>query len=259
MFYLNQFFQIFKQYPVRFLAFFITTGILFFTASHRDFVASKLGLNTQVQMDRPYFHALIPSQQNTSWLARKLRELPGVDAVEILPEQALNKQVKELLSGMEVDVIQAVGAMQLAGLKVIARPELEERSIELIKDYLIRLAGKETTVGATVLALKNTKKTTQTWQRFSVEIILACILFVWFASVAMLMKPLRRTAYLVEQFQRRRGVALKTWSIALSFACAIGVGVSFILSKPQLLSLAICLAVALLSMTMYSRKVSWEG
>jgi len=73
MFYLNQFFQIFRQHSVRVSLFLALTGALFFTATHRKQIATALGLNAKAQNHRPYFHALISSKQNTSLVARKLR------------------------------------------------------------------------------------------------------------------------------------------------------------------------------------------
>lgn len=259
MFYLTQFFQIYRQHSVRVTLFLVITGALFFTATHRKQIASSLGLDAKTQNHRPYFHALISSKQNTSWVARKLRELPGVDAVEVLPEKELTEQVNQLLAGMDHEVIQAVGEMELAGLKVVARPELEARSIDLIKDYLVRLTGKETTVGATVVASKTAKSTAPMWQKFAVEIFLAFLAIIWFSVVASLSKPLRRNSYLIEQFQRRRGVAVKTWTTAVTFAVAVGIGCAFIWQPPELLPLVLCSVVILGSIFLQARRVSWEG
>lgn len=259
MFYLNQFFQIYRQHSIRVTLFLAITGALFFTATHRKQIASTLGLDAKAQNHRPYFHALISSKQNTSWVARKLRELPGVEAVEVLPEKELTEQVNQLLSGMDPDVIQAVGDMQLAGLKVVARPELEARSIDLIKDYLVRLTGKETTVGATVVATKSAKSNTPMWQKYAVEIFVAFLSIIWFSVIGSLSKPLRRNSYLVEQFQRRRGVALKTWTTAVTFATAIGIGCAFLWHPPEILSLVLCSTVILGTVFLQARRVSWEG
>lgn len=259
MFYLNQFFQIFRQHAVRVTLFLAVTGLLFFTAAHRKQIANSLGFGEKAQNHRPYFHALISSKQNSSWVARKLRELPGVEGVEVLPEKELSEQVRQLLAGMDHEVVQAVGDMQLAGLKVIARPELETRSIDLIKDYLVRLTGKETTVGATVIASKATKVATPLWHKYAVEIFLAFLGLIWSSIVMSLSRPLRRNAYLIEQFQRRRGVAMKTWMTVVFFAVIVGVGSAFIWHPPEVLPLVMCSVVIFGTIFFQARRVSWEG
>lgn len=259
MFYLSHFFQIVKQYPIRFGFFVVFTMALFFSAGHREVVREVVGVNKTNQVFHPYFHALISSRQNISWISRKLRELPGVERVEVLPKEKLNKQVQTLLSGMDGEIAQAVGDMELAGIKVVARSELEARSIILIKEYLTRLSGSETTVGATVFPPKKKTVVGFSWQQWIAEIVIGICFLLWLGVVMSFSMPVRKSSYLIEQFQRRRNVAMKTWSTAVMFAIIIGISSAFILKAPELLPVAICLVVALLSTLFHARRTSWEG
>tara|TARA_R110000868_G_scaffold201748_1_gene449265 strand:- start:8355 stop:9134 length:780 start_codon:yes stop_codon:yes gene_type:complete len=259
MFYLSHFFQIVKRFPVRFTVFIVLTMGLFFSASHRDFIKNTVGSDKLTQGFHPYFHALISTRQNISWISRKLRELPGVERVEVLSKEKLNQQVQSLLSGMDGEIAQAVGEMELAGVKVVTRSELEERSITLIKEYLTRLSGTDTTVGATVFPPKKKTATGFVWQAWISEIIVATIFFLWAASVMSFITPVRKSSYLVEQFQRRRGVAMKTWGAAATIAIVFGAASAFVVKKPDIVPMVICFAVAMLSTFFYARRTSWEG
>mgnify|MGYP003672806873 CR=1 FL=1 len=259
MFYLNQFFQTVRQFPIRFGFILISTVALFFSASHRDFIKEASGLHKAQEVFHPYFHALISSKQNIPWISRKLKELPGVEKVEILENEKLNQQVQSLLEGMDGDIAQAVGELSLAGVKVVTRSELEERSITLLKDYLIRLSGNDTTVGATVFPPKKRKMSAYSWQAWFSEIIICLCFMTWVFSVLAFTKPIKKNAYLVEQFQRRKNVAIKTWFSGISLMIAIGLGCTFILKKPDLAALGICLVTVMASSLFYSRKTSWEG
>ncbi len=259
MFYLSHFFQTVRQFPIRFLLIVISTIALFFSASHRDFINEVSGLNKTQQVFHPYFHALISSKQNIPWISRKLKELPGVEKVEILENEKLNQQVQSLLEGMDGDIAQAVGELSLAGVKVVTRSELEERSIQLLKDYLIRLSGSDTTVGATVFPPKKRLMSAYSWQSWFSEIIISICFISWVLSILAFTKPIKKSAYLIEQFQRRRNVAMKTW---LSGACILVIlssGTTFLMKKPDLPALGICLFLVMCSSLFYSRKTSWEG
>lgn len=233
--------------------------LVFVLIAHRDLIRTKIGQDSIQQTQRPYFHALISSKQNTSWISRKLRELPGVEVVEVLPEDTLKQQVNQLLSGMDQEVMQVVGAIEFTGIKVVARPELEDRSIILIKDYLVRLAGPETTVGATVIPTKVLNQKKISFQHYSFEIVAAFAVLIWFVTIAINVKPLRRNAYLIEQFQRRRKVAGKTWMVASIFAIALGGAGAFSFKNPDLLALGICAVIAMTSAAIHMRRSSWEG
>ncbi|PIQ55170.1 MAG: hypothetical protein COW01_08505 [Bdellovibrionales bacterium CG12_big_fil_rev_8_21_14_0_65_38_15] len=259
MFYLSHFFQIVRQFPVRFLVLLICTVVLFFSASHRSVITDISGLNKTQQVFHPYFHALISSKQNIPWISRKLKELPGVEKVEILENDKLNQQVQSLLAGMDGEIAQAVGELSLAGVKVVTRSELEERSITLIKDYLTRLSGNDTTIGATVFPPKKKTQNALSWQAWFSEVVVAISFILWSLSVYAFSKPIKKSSYLVEQFQRRRKVAFKTWSAAILLLASLGLASTFLMKKPDMISLAICFIVAMSSSLMYSRKTSWEG
>lgn len=259
MFYLMHFFQIIKQYPIRGMLFFVLSTLLFFTAGHREQISKRLGETVQTQIFNPFFHALIPEKHNTSWMARKLRELPGVARVEILQKEAVNKEVKEILSGMDGEVLNAIGEMNFVGMKVVTKNQLEERSITLVKEYLNRLANNSATIGATVLPPEKKKSSGFVWQEWSAEIVLGLVFFAWIASVFSLVTPLRRSSYLTEQFQRRRGVAMKTWLSATLLAVIFGTTAAFVWRPPELIPVLVCLAAALTPSALYSKRVSWKG
>ena len=259
MFYLSHFFQIVKQSPIRFIVLLLCTFGLFFSASHRNAITEMSGLNKTQQVFHPYFHALISSKQNIPWISRKLKELPGVEKVEVLENDKLNQQVQSLLSGMDGEIAQAVGELSLAGVKVVTRTELEERSITLIKDYLIRLSGNETTIGTTVFPPKKKAQNALSWQAWFSEIVIGFSFVLWSLSVYAFSKPIKKSSYLVEQFQRRNKVAFKTWSTAILMLALLGLASTFLVKKPDILGLAICFIVAMSSSLIYSRKTFWEG
>ncbi len=259
MFYLRHLFQVLKQYPVRGVLFFTLTSLLFFSAGHRQKIATMIGSQQAVQVFNPYFHALVSTQHNVDWVARKLRELPGVERVEVLPKEELSKQVKELLTGMDGEVLNAIGEMNFAGLKVVAKPELEERSIALLKEYLGRLTTAQVTIGATMVPPKTKENVAFSWQRWSAEIAIAVIFLAWLFSIFTLIQPLRRSAYLMEQFQRRRGVAMKTWISAATLAILGGTISAFAWQPPELVPVAICLIAAMSSVVFHTGRVSWKG
>lgn len=261
MFYLSQSAKLIRSNPFR-VGGFILMGITLFVLS---FIGPSLEkkwmpyLSSQ-QFDLPYFHALVSGRENHSRISRNLQDLPGVEKVEVLAEESIKSEVKNIVGSLGQEITESFLALNYAGLKVIFSDGLKANSQELIRDYLKRLVGdSKVTLGPVQATKRKTYK--KTWARelieqnaFEVVMGMACLL--WFLLGLDLTKPLSRHSYLVEQFQRRRQVAPKIYlSLIAPILLVPMIGVLF--SPPSVMILIVLLA-AFLPLVVTSRKVLWH-
>lgn len=212
------------------------------------------------QFDLPHFHALVSGRENHSRISRNLQDLPGVERVEVLAEEAIKSKVRDIIGTLDEEISESFLSLNYAGLKVVFTEGLQGNSQDLIRDYLKRLVGSsEVTLGPTQGLVK--KKATKNQVRVLVEnnafeavMALACL--IWFALGLNLTGPLSRHSYLIEQFQRRNKVALKTYiSLVLPLFIIPIVGLLFIVPSSMILMVILS---ALLPLALTSRKVSWH-
>lgn len=212
------------------------------------------------QFDLPYFHALVSGKENHSRISRNLQDLPGVANVEILAEESIKSEVRDIVGSLGQEITESFLSLEYAGLKVIFSDGLQANSQELIRDYLKRLVGDSKVTLGPVQASQR-KNLEKTWIRelieqnaFEVTMGLACLF--WFILGLDLSGPLSRQAYLVEQFQRRDKVAVKTYLALLTPLLAIPVlGVLF--SAPSVMILIVFMA-GCLPLVAVARRISWH-
>lgn len=261
MFYLSQCAKLAYSHPLR-VSSFLLVGVGLFVLS---FIGPSLEkrwmpyLSSQ-QFDLPYFHALVSGRENHSRISRNLQDLPGVEKVEILAEESIKSQVRDIVGSLSEDITESFLSLDYAGLKVIFTDGLQASSQELIRDYLKRLVGDSKVTLGPVQATKR-KKVEKTWIRelieqnaFEVVMGMACLF--WFILGLDLSGPLSRQAYLVEQFQRRNKVAIKTY-LSLFIPLLIIPILGLLFSVPSVMILIVFMAGSL-PLAAVARRVSWH-
>lgn len=212
MFYLSHFFKLFKFYPLRSIGFFFLSFSLFFTLAFQNQVSSKIEGFVQGESKNAYFHALVAGRENHSRISRNLMNLPGVAQVEILSEDLIKDQVKEIIGSISVDIPESLFQLNYAGLKIVFAEGLKENSQNLIRDYLNRLVGDSQVTMSAVKQVEKTKRAgfwQQTVERYGFWMLWFGLLSFWVGVTVFFIQGLRRQAYLIEQFQRRRHVGAK--------------------------------------------------
>ncbi|OUR96377.1 hypothetical protein A9Q84_08475 [Halobacteriovorax marinus] len=213
MFYLNNFIQNIKRHPLWGGMYLLATLVLLISAMNFTTLESVVFKSSRNLNSGPYFHALISGAENHKRISRKLLELPGVHRVEILGENEIQAQVSSVLSNLNLDMKIEDIDLNYAGLKVVLNRNLQLRSQELIRDYLVRLVGEsKLTLGAIKAITKAEKLKNQLFSQFrewGVTVVSLGFIIIW-ALVGIVFSTLvRKSSYIIEHFQRRKKVGLK--------------------------------------------------
>ena len=264
MFYLNNFFKSFFQNPFK-GAFFIALTLFFigsaFVTGH--FEKTLLRGFTKMETGASFF-ALIDSRENNNRVARKLRELPGVDKVRVLSKADVSSSLDELLKTLNIGVSKDLIDLSFSGLRVQFERGLPARSQKLIRDYLSRLVGADKlTMGAINKEVSDVKKKRSSFivmiKTYLGPLMTALAGLIWFITFITIRKEFVRSSYLSEQFQRRVNVPIKTLATGFSFLFIITFVAMYALTGlPQVTQLLFVVTTMFLVLVAHFRKVEWE-
>ncbi len=262
MFYLSNFFQNVKNNPV-WGGLFITTSLILLVGSLNFTSLEKSVFNDTSNLSSgPYFHALISGAENHERISRKLTELPGVNRVEILGESEIQNQVTKVLSNLDLGMKIEDMDLDYAGLKVILDKNLQERSQNLIRDYLVRLVGSsKLTLGAVNAISKAEQLKNQLFSQFKewgITVVSVASLIIWGLIAIVFSTKVQQSSYLIEKFQRRSKVGLKVMLTGMATLFALCFSLTFSFGDLSTVGaiVGLCLITALSSIQL--RNLQWH-
>lgn len=225
MFYLKEFLKIYRaNFLVSTLLCFSIFGAVT-TALQKNTISKKLSLNAQTEIV-PYFNALIHSADGLQSVSRKMKQLPGVKDIKFPNEKKISAEVNYLKENFDEGLITELAVMNFKRIKVELDNGIELKNQNLIKEYLLRLVGKDS---VTIGAIKTPRKVEvsnnetlfniTTWAE-SYLLIFFMVLFT--ICLVLLKKPINNHSFIIEKFQRKKDVNTKL--------ILTGCGVVFILS-----------------------------
>ena len=263
MFYLKQFFSIIKKTPVLGMSFIVLTLVMIVGIGQQDNWEKIVFNSMPNHAEGPYFHALIPGKENYQRVTRKLRDLPGVSMVKILEKNQIKSQVSNIIGNLGMDVSSELFDLDYAGLKVIFKNGLQSRSQNLIRDYLGRLVGSsKVTLGAIKSqdeAVKNRVQLLQLFKNWGGILLTFVVCSFWLITTVLFTQEIRKTSYIVEQFQRKTNVAFKTFLSGVLVLVGTGMICSMVLGNSMWIGLSIVSAVVLFASTPLIRKFKWQN
>ena len=256
MFYLTLYFGLLKRASVLFLLHF---GLLVLIAlsvikaiSIQKFVYSTLAS----RKDNPHFYAIMSKAINHSRISRKIAELPGIKKVVLIDSGRLSQETHKILSSVEL-VELGTGNLDLVGLNVIFQRGLKQQSMKLVQSYLKRLVKTETLVIGDIKNVDN-RETSSLFITYASVFLTAVLCFFWLIINHLMAKKIQQKAYIVEQFQRKKFVALKAYAFSTIFLIIIPSIVAVIFIKIPFFSLALALLALGLGAVNY-KTVKWQG
>jgi cell division protein FtsX len=234
--------------------------LLFFWGQTSLLEKKILSLLPQVQTGA-YFYSLIPSNENHKWIVRKVSNLPGVSKVKIISKDKVRGQIDKVLEDLNVGSVQSELTLNYTGIEVLFTEDLSQRSQELIRSYLRKLVGENKIILGTVRYdehFSNKKKFfISIIKRWGVGLILGLLCLFWFLSFISFSRTIKKTAYIIEQFQRRTHVSLKlaltSLAISILFSCLASSSLGNVAWRNILAISFFCLS----TMLFYLRKISW--
>ena len=257
MFYLKHFFQTIKNNAfsgVIFLAFTIILGTIPGVRKQIDNEIKSKFLT--VNKDGDYFHALIPSKYNHQSISRKMSQLPGVEKVELLSEELVNSEANKVLNDIPAEIVSEI-EIKYVGLKVNYLKEITPRSQELIRSYMKRLVGEDLIIGE-IFHLEQEQGSVDKIKEWGSSVLYGIVLFLWIIAFIFFNRKLVQASYIVERFQRRQLVALKTMLSGTSLVMFAVISALVFVKNTALYMPIISIGIIFGITFLACRKVSWS-
>lgn len=232
MFYLELTFKKIFKHPFRAISFILLTVTMICFVSYWDYLKQKVVQYSKIEEQGPSFHALVKSAENAHWIARKVKEIPGVMAVNVIEKEKIALEARNTLKDvLEGQVAESKPADKNSdepteklldssyyGLKVVCDKNTTDRALNLLREYVVRLAGGPSNIilGKVTEINKNLKTQSPLhlfMKKEMVPIGLLILFIFWLISFFSFEARMREAAYLIEKFQRRRRVAFKTFLV----------------------------------------------
>jgi hypothetical protein len=265
MFYLNNFFKSFFHFPVRGVIFILAT-VLFVGSAFVTTKVERSLLKGVAKMEKgASFFALIDSKENNSRVARKLRELPGVEKVKVLSKADVSSSLDELLKTLNVGVSRDLIDLSFSGLQIEFHKGLPQRSQNLIRDYLTRLVGADKlTMGAVNRESQDLKDKRGSFavmiRTYLGPILTAFAGVFWFVLFIIFRKDFIRSSYLSEQFQRRSNVPAKTLAAGFALLFFGTAAAMYLLAGiPQISQILFVFTTMFMILVVHVRRIEWEA
>ncbi len=261
MFYLSSFVKIIWKAGTKGFLFVLLSFAVTGMAVQKDFVEKKFFASFHEDEAGSYFYALISAKESYNDVARKLGELPGTMKVEIIAKERLEGEIKTLIDTLKLAAPAQNMDIDYVGMRVMFKKDIKESTINLIREYLVRLVGENNiTLGPMRSNLENIRQIAlidilKEWAGVILLIVLSCS---WIISFWALRGAAAEYSYIVEQFQRRRYVAFKSILLGVIIVFALASTLFASWGTPLIINLAVVNIVALFSTLIYLRRFAWR-
>ncbi len=261
MFYLKHFFKVLIKSPLRggFLVLF--SILLVFSLGQRKFLEEQFLKLIPESKAGSYFYALVSSSESYQTIISQMGVLPGVHKIELLSEAEIKEEVKNVLGNLNIS--EQVIDLNYVGLKVIYTKDLKPRAQELVRDYLTHLSGEgNITLGAIRTESQVETKKDQliaTIKAWGYSIYLVFISILWSISLFSIRAKISETSYLLENYQRKKNIALKMAILGLGLIFVLSAASTLAVGFPQLLNLGLSFILFILGMISHKKKFQWDN
>lgn len=215
MFYLIEFFKHIVKLPLVSLFFLALSFSSIYLFQFQESLHTHLSRQLQENSESGHFHFLISTGENHQRLARQLRDLPGISRVKILSSEVIAQQISDIFESIAIEGLAAQVQQDYNGMRIVFEQGVGQESVSMVQDYIERLHGPHNVSFGPFIKAANDGAKKQGEFVFILKqaskAALVVVTVLWFISAYMFSLELRRHAYIVEQFQRKKYVALKSF------------------------------------------------
>jgi hypothetical protein len=262
MFYLKNFYSNVKLHPVSGLVFILLIALWGSMFIFQDEINRKILKITEVKSMGPYFHALVDSKVNLPRIIRKLNDLPGIESIQTVPKEEVAKKLKTVLASIDLQEEVNSSSFSYNSLKVTFLKNLRVKSQTLIRDYIVRLAGDDNISLSAVKGEseenKSILKLKKILVKWSMPLGVMAFLSIFFPCLILFNSELRASSYLVENYQRRSFVALKTQIFSMLLFFTLILILDIVLNEFSPLKIGVMALPFLLAPSLNLKKYVWH-
>lgn len=210
MFYLRQLMSIIVDNKIKSFFFFLTSALFIITLFMSSEIFEKI-LSSQKFLSKPYLNVLVSTAGDVELVENQLKKLPGVEEIVITSHNENDLSVKNL--GLSLETIELVQNKNYKILKIILDKDLNEKSHNLIKEYLSKLF-KNDEITFSEIKQPKVQSGAISWEQYELPALLLFGLL-WVLSTYYFMKAVELKSYLIEKFQRKDQVTYKIFLTAM--------------------------------------------
>ena len=217
MFYLEQFFKSFKDYPVRSGLFTLFTVLLILFVGHHQVLEGRFEKVVASKQDKAHFQALVSKSQNIDTIRRKVKSLPGIDAIRLMDYKQIKMKVEKLLGELAGEISDELMDLDYSGVEIYFKSSTSEKSQRLIQDYIVRLVGSSEVILGPIVSAKSRGIVSlfSAFGKWSLNFLGLIIGVGWLIVAFLYSKALEQPVYMIERFQRKKFVGVKIYFCAL--------------------------------------------
>ncbi|AYF45460.1 MULTISPECIES: hypothetical protein [Halobacteriovorax] len=263
MFYLKELARFSKNNLFGQILFSILTMTLVVAVSNYNHFEAKISRALPSMQNEYYFNALVDGDLNTNSITRKIKGLPGVKAIESISASKNLNVTKQLKDVLDLDKNEITEVISMKGLKIILDEKVSESSTNLIREYLVRLTGKDNVV---LGGIRKKISNHQSWKevmtevkRRPLQVAIVVLSIFWIVAFVAIRKDLKQVSYLIEKFQRKKNVALKMYLTNILIWTLFGIVISFAFFAPNEILVATICALLISTSALYTLgKLEWQ-
>ena len=253
MLYINHLKRVIVLMPLRVIFLLVTSFLIFGLMGNKPIISEYVGVLAKEKTRTAYFNALFNANVEIKDIQRKLVKLPGVDKVVILDSETIEKSVSKVVSGMNIDLKLDPKSLITSGVRVEFAAELGIRAQELVRDYLLRLAGEK---NSTLGSLNNPKDRSfkksliilNNYFNFVFWTVVVLIMFLWLSLFHSLQAYVRNMNYILTRFHRRNNLKLGNTAMLFLLVAVFPASICFaVWGIPSIALLIILSALAVIS------------
>lgn len=259
MFYLIQFFKTFTLSPIKSILFWLCTCtiVLIISFSQEINLVSK---SFFLGNERPYFYILVENNVESNIDLQYIKRFKQIEKVNLMTEVEMGafweKSLKEL--NLSSEFSQNFNPLNYLGLQIFVKENVSEKSFNELKDELKNYLGEERLTFSPL----NSKKKKNDFSLFLIENIAQTLSFVfllfWFIFFFSWAELIKKNAYLIEKFSRRKKVGFKVALIGLLFLVTVSFIPGFALNHPSIPESVVVTIILLLSTLWFLRSWKWS-
>ncbi|MBL7665056.1 MAG: hypothetical protein JNM93_07975 [Bacteriovoracaceae bacterium] len=225
MFYLSRYFKFIINSGLNGVQFIFVLALALVLLHSSPWIEKQLKSTLESTKGNPYFNMLVDADVNPDEFRVKLNKLPEILNVYLSEKAALDKNINQKLGELSLDIPASLTEVNMYGLKVELSNKVTPAVFELIKEYIYKLVGKEKVVFTGIRNQSTVKNHVIDYLiNYFMYAFSAAVYFTIVLSFMFTQKKIKYQAYLVESFQRKENVFLKTQiagAITLGFLSTI--------------------------------------
>lgn len=249
MFYLIELYNFSKKHIFSTMTLSLLTFLCIGLISNFDYFQHRISNILPKIENQHYFNALVSNEVQLEFLKRKISELPGVIGFETVARDIQKKHIQKLNQEVNLTKEEMGEFSKMVSVQVSMTPELNQSSINLIREYMQRLAGSDNVVLGSVnkklnneFIFKNIIEIIKVWP---LQILISVSLLFWIISFLTVRFEMNRIAFIIESFQRKKNVAFKLMLTFMVLHVGVAQVISFATLTPNIYTSMLVVAASM--------------